>query len=137
MAIPTNMSYFNELLGEQLGGGGDSDFSTAQVTLNLTAMDDEENPVTLVAESIKSEFLFASVPYTSEIFEVVNHQVNVLMSQNYGVISAIMALDENDNMYSQINGTPTTTGGVTWNAEGNFFEVTGDGTITAVLETIF
>lgn len=35
MAIPTNMQYFNELLGEQLGGGGggSSDFSTAQVTV--------------------------------------------------------------------------------------------------------
>lgn len=37
MAIPTNMQYFNELLGEQLGGGGggSSDFSTAQVTIVL------------------------------------------------------------------------------------------------------
>lgn len=41
MAIPTNMQYFNELLGEQLGGGGgggSSDFSTAQVTVSLSSL---------------------------------------------------------------------------------------------------
>ena len=46
MAIPTNMQYFNELLGEQLGGGGgggDSDFSTAQVTIVLEGENTEIN----------------------------------------------------------------------------------------------
>ena len=37
--IPTTMEYFDKLLGEQLlegegGGGGSSDFSTAEVTVN-------------------------------------------------------------------------------------------------------
>lgn len=35
--LPTTMEYFDNLLGEQLteGGGGSSDFSTANVTVNV------------------------------------------------------------------------------------------------------
>lgn len=55
MAIPTNMQYFNELLGEQLGGGGgsggNSDFSNwvrCEVTQGTKLVSDaEENALIL------------------------------------------------------------------------------------------
>lgn len=50
MAIPTNMQYFNELLGEQLGGGGggSSDFSTAQVTVVMEGEPEEGEPFEMI-----------------------------------------------------------------------------------------
>lgn len=113
------------------GGGGSSDFSTAEVTLNLTV----EN-ATLVETSLETLL----INYPNEDFSYVcghnpsiDNKCSVLLYQGYATAEGVLAIDNNEHDYSSIVGTPVTTGGVSWDADRRFFEITGDGTITATL----
>ncbi len=116
--------------------GGSSDFSTATITLNLTIT----NPDATIASE---ELVNPGIPYPSAEnyyylqggIEATNHEVDILLYQGVG-FTEISASDEDSVPYSSIVGTPTCTGGVTYveESEWPYFEVTGDGTITATLD---
>lgn len=107
MAIPTNMQYFNELLGEQLGGGGggSSDFSTAQVTVTF------ETGATLFT------------PYCYDYNGIAGIDTAILDSGTYTV-----ALYKGAALASVQSGQIAGTGNI--EIEGNEAIITGDCTIT-------
>lgn len=122
---------YNKVTVNVEGGGGSSDFSTAEVTLNLTV----EN-ATLVETSLET----ATINYPNEDFSYhathipsINNKCPVLLYQGFATAEGVQAVDGNEVYYSSIVGTPVTTGGVSWNADIRVFEITGDGTITATL----
>ena len=113
------------------GGGGSSDFSTAEVTLNLTV-----EGKTITAEGLKEVYLdFPSQnePYQAGYIIAENHVLSVVMYQGtataYGLVARVVGEE-----YTDIVGVPTTTGDVTWNTENSCFVITGNGTITATLD---
>lgn len=127
----TKGEMYNKVTVNVEGGGGSSDFSMAEVTLNLTV----EN-ATLVETSLETLI----INYPNEDFGYgcahnpsIDNKCQVLLYQGYATAEGVQAVDNNEVDYSSIVGTPVTTGGVSWNSEFNVFDITGDGTITAVL----
>ena len=117
------------------GGGGSSDFSTAEVTLNLT-------PPSGV--SFVKEFVSAGISFPDEFFDndgkgyylasimAVNHKATILMYNGVGYIEFASANDAEDNSYLALS--PSVTGDISWDenvGDCGAFVVTGDGTITA------
>lgn len=117
MAIPTNMSYFNELLGEQLGGsggggGGDSsDFSTAEVTM----INNRNDSIEMLVPMLFSEDGFSALMVASDV-AVGENQFTTPLYQGVAFITPL------DNI-----GTPTITGDCEYD---DHFIVSGDCTIT-------
>lgn len=120
MAIPTNMDYFNKLLGEQLGGGGGGDFSTAQVT------------VTNATETDRIGLGFACYN-ENELGEGSPSMIlNRIMLPNGETVVFKVPLYKGaaywNNPFEAVGSLATVTGSIL-NENGNFV-ITGDGTIT-------
>lgn len=115
-------------------GGGGGDFSTANITLNLTPPEG----VTLTQYAVsKATIDFPHIEdwygYSSEDIVVENSNVvAVLTYQNQAAIRSGVWGSDGDIIYS-MSGDPVCTGGVSYDAENNLFIVTGDGTITATV----
>ena len=124
--LPTSIKNLNTLLGEQLtegGGGGSSDFSTAEVTFinagvntqayNATASVIKDNGIETVHEQV-----MVSVTVTVPLYKGVN-------------ILPISCISNNDQSYM-----PTTNGSIVFDIGSGGYVVTGDGSITAKGRTI-
>ena len=123
---------YSSVTVEVEGGGGSSDFSTAEVTLNLTLADG----TTISSERITDVYLNypdEDFGYSANTLEATNHKDSVILYNNNAIIGGLSVINTEHNRYSVIEGTPTTTGGVTYNTDEGIFYVTGDGTITAEL----
>lgn len=119
------------------GGGGSSDFSTAEVTLNLTLEGGGDRTI------VETSMEVLSVDYPDENFSYacshlpsLNDICQVLMYRGIGYAESVGATDNLDETWERIVGTPVTSGGVNWNSELQQFEITGDGTITATLSIL-
>ena len=110
------------------GGGGSSDFSTAEVTLNMTL------PLGVTAEDIGLSDVDLGL-YTARKIGATNNKVSVIIQSGrstyaYGVYATSSDFEE----YVLDTSSPiTTTGGVVWDADEECFEINADGTITASL----
>lgn len=111
--------------------GGSSDFSTAEVTLNLTV--EGETVVTTALDNVYIAYPSDEHGYVCAYQPSENNKCKVLLYKGTCDVLGLLATDSNEQEYGTIVGTPVTTGGVRWVVEGNF-EITGDGTITATLE---
>lgn len=130
--LPTTMEYFDNLLGEQLtdgggSGGGSSDFSTASVTVDITAVTDDDYNYNII------------MPYISEG----NGHKDSRGSANYwslsGGVGTYQAILTGEGVIAIVsvpsNGEITTSGNIGSAMvpvdEGNqAFLITGDCTLT-------
>ena len=114
------------------GGGGSSDFSIAEVTLNYTLADS----TIISSERIKDVYLDypdEDFGYSAETLVATNHKVSVILYNNKATIAGLSAINTNNNRYVLGESEPTATGGISFDSVEGIFVVTGDGTITAVL----
>ena len=114
------------------GGGGSSDFSTAEVTVNLT-LDDSTTIASAFVNDVFLNFPDENFGYVGESLQVTNNKVVVILYNNYAEIGGLSASNTSDNYYVLGENVPTASGGVAFDSELGVFIVTGDGTITAVL----
>ena len=114
------------------GGGGSSDFSTAQVTLNLTPPEGVE--ITSVRANLNFEY--GGYWYTAYDCVATDNILSVLTHLNNAniLLSTIEASDAEGTVYFIDTDSPiNASGGITYDAEEEYFIITGDGTITATL----
>ena len=113
----------------QVEGGGSSDFSTAEVTLNLTPPEG----VTIVEEGVSSYITYPSDEYLYECsyFMPTNNKVNILLYNGVGHIGPdIHGYDSEDTGYDIDISTITVSGDIEVTED---FVVTGNGTISGTL----
>lgn len=120
-----------EVISELPNGGGSSDFSTADVTLNLTV--EGETLVETALDNAKIAFPSEDFEYKCAYLPSVDNKCTVLLYKGSSEIFGLVALDSNNLDHATIVGEPVTTGNVVWNSEDQSFIVTGNGTITATL----
>lgn len=114
------------------GGGGSSDFNTAEVTINATI----EGSPTLVYKGFSATIQYPEGSNSQYFGGFVDFTGDVLLYQNNAIISAdeIFAVDSNDNNYGVLTAiTPTTSGNATYDSENNVFIITGDCTINITM----
>ena len=128
----TKGEMYNKVTVNVEGGGGESDFSTAEVTLNLAPPEDVTFIETAL-DSLRTEYPNENFDYKCPYLPSINNKCSVLLYQGRAIVDSVIGTTEDYSVYNVIVGTPITTGGVTWNSEDSFFEITGDGTITAVV----
>lgn len=121
-------SEWQELPCSCSGGGGGSEASTAKVTLNLTA--DDDTP--FIAEKVYASFGFGTAEYCAYV-SAVDHVAEIVTYNEDAHIYEILGRVGEHNIYSGIVGDPVCTGGVEYISDGEYFVVTGDGTITVTL----
>lgn len=129
--LPTSIKNLNTLLGEQLteGGGGSSDFSTAEVTINVNLPEGE------TVETIEASTGFGSMAqqgiYTGTTVADAN-KISIFMYKGSGYIESIHVQTSESNYTFKSNFT-TASGDVVWDSNVGFFggwKVTGDGSLT-------
>ena len=112
--LPTTMEYYDNLLGEQLteGGGGSSDFSTAEVTI--------------IGYNDNMGFLPPSFPYVADNNTIVTMPAQEENSHTYTVVLY------KGSAWGVIRGADikAMTGGIELSQDDEFLIVTGDGTLT-------
>lgn len=118
------------------GGGGSIDFSTAEVTLILTAPEG----VIIEEEYISSAYtLYPEDVSRSDSYQIAsiladsNHKFQILLYKDNALFETVNAYG-NDTEYVANLVTATYTGGVELDDVSGLVKVTGDGTITATLE---
>lgn len=112
-------------------GGGSSDFSTAEVTLNLTP----PAGVSIIDYAIACEFYYPSESHCYRIsaFPVdENNKCNIILYQGFGYIVGVQANDAEYTYYDLDVETALFSGGVIFDEESGIV-VTGNGSITGSL----
>lgn len=134
----TNPAILKQMLDEvaEEGGGGESlNFSTAEVTLNLTPPE----RITFNKETISTAINYPSTVYEDDYYsnsylDATNHKATILLYNGIGYIDGMECRDAENN-YWPILSSATVSGDIaSWDAnlgEGGAFVVTGNGTITA------
>ena len=128
--IPTTMEYFDKLLGEQLlegegGGGGSSDLAVYKV-----------NIVNNTSTNISGIQAYSGVGLNAngEPTEIIDTGIEVIANRNneIGILVFLKAEEPFGGIRFSSSVNATCTGGVApmEGIEGQFFIVTGDGTIT-------
>ena len=116
--LPTTMEYFDNLLGEQLtdgeGGGGSSDFSTAEVTLD---------------NEYGADFLYFGA-ITIEGNELIYTDIEVEAGET-ATTTVLLYKGKSIDIYP-INGYEFT-GNVSYDSEKGVYYITGDATIQSVM----
>ena len=117
-----------------VSGGGSSDFSTAEVTLNLTLPEgltaDEEFLVTCL---LPYPDINTAQPFVSNYVSAVNHKVNLPLYQGKAYF-LMPAANANSQSYSISDPSAVAlSGSVVYDEQMQMFYVTGDCTITATL----
>lgn len=117
-----------------IGGGGSSDFSTAEVTINVTT----EGSPTLVYKTFASDIEYPETasPYYASFEDFTG---NIILYKNKAIIGldSITAQDSDNNNYiAATNPTPTTSGNATYDADNSIFIITGDCTINVKIAII-
>lgn len=116
------------------GGGGSSDFSAAEVTLNLTLPEG----LTAEEEFLATCFLpypdfYTAPPYICDYVDAVNHKVILPLYQGKAYFVK-PAANANAQSYSITDPSDVSlSGSVTFDTQMRLFYVTGDCTITATL----
>lgn len=122
--LPTTMEYFDNLLGEQLtegggsGGGGSSDFSTAELTVNVPSRSGVFHGFRIYGAFIDS--------YESEDYSIGSIRIS---SQGTHAITLILYKGV-AYMSFDVGITPTTEGLIAYDEDMGMYKVTGDCTIT-------
>ena len=119
--------------GEDVGGGGSSDFSTAEVTINAII----EGSPTLVEKGFVAEILYPEVttnPYAGG-FDDFNGNIILYKNDAFISIDSLFASDSNETIYvaSDNPTAPTISGNATYDNETGRFIITGDCTITVTM----
>lgn len=114
--------------------GGSSDFSTAEVTLNLTLPEGVTADVEYLATCLLPyPDLITAPPYTSEFINAENHVVVLPMYQGKAYF-LMPAANANDVSYIITDPSDVVlSGSVVFDEQSQLFYVTGDCTITATL----
>ena len=111
------------------GGGGSSDLSTAEVTLNLTPPEG----VTLIDEYIMSPVIVIDEnPYTGQSITVTDHKANIPLVNNEARFMTAGGEDSNGDIYA-IDTVTEMSSNITYDSDLGEYVVTGDGSITATL----
>lgn len=118
---------------EPQGGGGSSDFSTAEVTINAII----EGSPTLVEKGFVAEILYPEVttnPYAGG-FDDFNGNIILYKNDAFISIDSLFASDSNETIYvaSDNPTAPTISGNATYDNETGRFIITGDCTITVTM----
>ena len=113
------------------GGGGGGDFTTAEVTLNITVSG--KTLVETFVDTASIMFPTENIFYMSSVILSDNGKLSILLYQNYAEIGGFGAIDTEDNEYYTIVGEPILTGNIQYNNDTGYFEVTGDCSITVEL----
>lgn len=130
---------YNKVTVNVEGGGGGGDFSTAEVTLNLTPPEG----VTLVSESVLTS---VSSPDLQSLYQCGNVTANnhivtliintaVIESEGFCRIDGIFAYDSEDNEYAEISNI-TVTEDIIYDSDYGTFRVNGNGTISADISNL-
>lgn len=125
--LPTTMEYFDKLLGEQLlegeGGGGSSDFSTAEVTIINTG---ESGWALLAPIALEEELVIRGQTYPIGMYSAIQ---GIIAANTTTVVKLALF---NGHAYIEKMALPftieSTSGDITLN--GNFYDITGDCSIT-------
>ena len=118
----------------QVSGGGSSDFSFAEVTLNITPPEG----VTIDEEGLQTKIYYPSddLCYVCAWYPATNHKVNILLYNGVGYIEPdIRGYDSEYTGYELDRSSITVSGDIEFTEE-HIFIVTGDGTISGTYSTI-
>lgn len=111
------------------GGGGSSDFSTAEVTLNLTPPEG----VSISELHLSCDFYYPSESYSynAELFPAdENNKCNIVLYRGYGYVGLVEAVDAGYNPYYLDYETASFSGGAIFDEETGAIVVTDNCTIT-------
>lgn len=128
----TNRAVLNSMLNQLIegGGSGSSDFSTAEVTINVNLPEGE------TVETIEASIGFGSLDqlgiYTGTTVADANNKISIIMYKGSGYIESIHVLTSESN-YTFYSNFTTASGDVVWDSNVGFYggwNVTGDGSLT-------
>lgn len=115
------------------GGGGSSDFSTAEVTINPII----EGSPTLVEKGFVAEILYPEVSANPYAGGFDDFKGNIILYKNDAFISidSLFASDSNETIYVASDNpiAPTISGDATYDNDTGRFIITGDCTITVTM----
>lgn len=111
------------------GGGGSSDFSTAEVTLDLTVPSGVTPDGTGLFSAVVS-FPDYDHGYTTDYIPSNNSKVTILLYQGHGYVAAAQMDVLNENPYYLGGADATLTGNATYDEEIGVIDITGNCTIS-------